>query len=146
MTKIRWHHAGTVALLFASSVSHAGTPSVGSREYKVPLNPADFASQPAATANRFLTDLQASLAANGFDRTVTGSFAADNDRTVLYYDSPGTCAVKQAGYSMRERDDSSGRNIEFKFGSANETTSTKTDVSGSSSKAKSKLEDRRSGA
>lgn len=141
MTKIRWHHAGTVALLFASSVSHAGTPSVGSREYKVLLNPADFASQPAAAANRFLTDLQASLAANGFDRTVTGSFATDNDRTVLYYDSPGTCAVKQTGYSMRERDDSSGRNIELKFGSANETMSAKTDVSGSSSKAKSKLED-----
>nr|WKF60741.1 hypothetical protein HUO10_005263 [Paraburkholderia busanensis] len=141
MTKIRWHHAGTAALLCASTIAHAGTPSVGSREYKVLLNPVNFASQPADAANRFLTDLQASLAANGFDRTVTGSFAADNDRTVLYYDSPGTCAVKQAGYSMRERDDSSGRNIELKFGSPNQTTSAKTDVSGSSSKAKSKLED-----
>ena len=141
MTKIKWNHAAALALFAASQVAHAGTPSVGSREYKVLLNPVAFDSSPVDTANRFLTDLQASLAANGFDSTVKKTFSADNDRTVLYYDSPGTCAVKQAGYSMRERDDSSGRNIELKFGSANETTSANTDVSGSSSKASSKLED-----
>ncbi|MFM0739658.1 hypothetical protein PQQ51_20645 [Paraburkholderia xenovorans] len=141
MTKIKWNHAAAVALFAASQFAHAGTPSVGSREYKVLLNPVAFESAPVDAANRFLTDLKASLAANGFDSTVKKSFSADNDRTVQYYDAPGTCAVKQAGYSMRERDDSSGRNIELKFGSPNQSTSANTDVSGSSSKAKSKLED-----
>ena len=141
MTKIKWNHVALLALCSGMQAAHAGTPSVGSREYKVLLNPVAFESSPVDAANRFLTDLQASLAANGFDSKVTKTFKADNDRTVLFYDSPGSCAVKQAGYSMRERDDGGDREIELKFGSSNESTSAKTDVSGSSSKADSKLED-----
>ncbi|MBN3803508.1 hypothetical protein GXB81_10625 [Paraburkholderia sp. Ac-20336] len=141
MTKIKWNHAAALAFFAASQVAHAGAPSVGSREYKVLLMPSAFDSSPVDTANRFLTDLQASLAANGFDSTVKKSFKADHDRTVLYYDSPGTCVVRQTGYSMRERDESGDRKIELKFGSPNESTSANTDVTGSSSKASSKLED-----
>lgn len=144
MTKINWHHADGVAMVAMSLVAHdafAKTPTVGSREFKVLLNPAAFDSDPLDAANRFLTDLQASLASNGFDSTVKKTFAADHDRTVLYYDSPGTCEVKAAGYSMRERDDSGDREIELKFGSTDESTAANTDVTGSSSKAESKLED-----
>ena len=144
MTKINWHHAAGVALFATALVAHdafAKTATVGSREYKVLLNPAAFASAPLDAANRFLTDLQASLAANGFDETVKKTFAADHDRTVLYYDSPGTCEVKAAGYSMRERDENGARQIELKFGSTTESTSANTDVTGSASDASSKLED-----
>ncbi|WP_347557717.1 hypothetical protein [Robbsia sp. KACC 23696] len=144
MTKITWHHAAGVALLATALVAHdafAKTPTVGSREYKVLLNPAAFDSAPLDAANRFLTDLKASLTANGFDETVTKTFAADHDRTVLYYDTPGSCEVKAAGYSMRERDDDGARQIELKFGSTDESTSANTDVSGSASDASSKLED-----
>jgi hypothetical protein len=141
MTKIRWNRVAVALLCTSSAAAIAGTPSVGSREYKVLLNPVAFESQPAAAANRFLTDLEASLAANGFDRTVTGNFAADHDRIVTYYDSPGTCPLHQTGYSFRERNESGDLDIELKFGSANESTSAKTDVSGSSSSAQSKLED-----
>lgn len=141
MTKIRLHHAAALALFAASQLAHAGTPSVGSREYKVLLNPQAFQSAPADAANRFLTDLKASLAANGFDSSVKKSFAADHDRSVLYYDTAGNCAVKTAGYSMRQRNESGSLDIELKFGSASQGTSANTDVSGSSSKAKTKLED-----
>lgn len=141
MTKITWNHAAVIALFAVASVAQAKTPSVGSREYKVLLNPATFTGTPVDTANRFLTDLQASLAANGFDRTVTKTFKADDDRTVLYYDTAGTCPLKSVGYSMRERDESGDREIELKFGSADESTSANTDVTGSSSKASSKLEE-----
>lgn len=141
MTKIRLHHAAALALFAASQLAHAGTPSVGSREYKVLLNPQAFQSAPADAANRFLTDLKASLAANGFDSSVKKSFAADHDRGVLYYDTAGNCAVKTAGYSMRQRNESGSLDIELKFGSASQATSANTDVSGSSSKAKTKLED-----
>ncbi|WP_459621812.1 hypothetical protein [Burkholderia sp. 3C] len=141
MTKIRLHHAAALALFAASQFAHAGTPSVGSREYKVLLNPVAFQSAPADAANRFLTDLEASLAANGFDSTVKKSFAADHNRTVQYFDTANSCAVRTAGYSMRERNESGSLDIELKFGSANQSTSANTDVTGSSSKASSKLED-----
>ncbi len=141
MTKIRWHHAAALAWFAASQLAHAGTPSVGSREYKVLLSPVAFQGAPADAANRFLNDLQAALAANGFDSTVKKSFSAHHDRTVTYFDTQGNCAVKTAGYSFRERNESGSLDIELKFGSANQSTSANTDVSGSSSKASTKLED-----
>jgi hypothetical protein len=141
MTKIRWTHAAMVVALMASGVVQAKTPIVGSREYKVLLLPAAFAANPLSASASFLSDLQSSLAANGFDSTITKTFSKDHDRIVTYYDTPGQCYVKAAGYSMRERNESSDLDIELKFGSSNETTSANTDVSGSSSSATSKLED-----
>lgn len=145
MTKITWVRtaviATTAALWFGGTTHAASTPTVGSREFKVLLNPAAFASDPKTAAASFLTDLKASLTSNGFDETISQSFSADHDRIVTYYDTAGTCYLNKLGYSMRKRDESGDLDIELKFGSKTESTSASTDVSGSKSSATTKLED-----
>ena len=145
MTKITWARtaviAATAVLWFSGVAYAASTPSVGSREFKVLLNPTAFSSDPKSAAASFLTDLKASLASNGFDETISKSFSADHDRIVTYYDTAGTCYLNQLGYSMRKRDESGDLDIELKFGSTNQSTAASTDVSGSKSSATSKLED-----
>lgn len=141
MVQIGWLNNAILALLATSQIAAAATAQVGSREYKVLLKPELFKTSPGDASNSFLTNLKSSLQTNGFDRTIDGSFSADNDRTVFFFDTKGSCALRSAGYSMRERDDGSKRKIELKFGSSDQTTSANRDVSGNSSKAETKFED-----
>lgn len=138
MAKLNWYQAAVVALLTTSQLALG---AVESREYKVLLKPASFQTSPVDVANKFLADLKSSLTAKGFDSTIQGSFAASKDRTVFFYDTAGNCSVKSASYSMRERVEDGSRKIELKFGSPNETISANKDVSGASSKSKTKFED-----
>jgi hypothetical protein len=60
---------------------------------------------------------------------------------VRFYDSPGTCRLKNAGYMLRTRGDTAGGEVTLKFRSSRPSTAAATDVSGSVSGAKTKLED-----
>ncbi|HEY0199561.1 MAG TPA: hypothetical protein VGC19_13680 [Rhodanobacter sp.] len=134
--------ACTIALtgLLGSFASHANSPAyVDSKEYKVLLTPSLFASNPASAASSLLQALTTRLNQLNFDKTITGSFSANGLDTVSYYDTPGTCVVRNSKYAVRYRtgDDD---DIEFKFSHPDEELSSFTDVSGSGKHNSGKLE------
>ncbi len=133
--------AGTAAAFVYVTCAAQAADALTSKEYKILLTPSLFDSQPLTVANQFLTDLKAKLKTTTFDRTVDGKFAEDERRTVRFYDSPGTCRLKAAGYMLRTRGDGKDTEITLKFRSPSQSTAAATDVSGSVSGAKTKLED-----
>lgn len=110
-----------------------------SREYKVLLKPALFADHPKNASNAYLADLKAALASAGFDRSVDGSFAKDKERTVRFYDSPGSCQLRAQSYSFRERV-SDKRESTLKFRSTSQSAAAGVTITGSESGADSKFE------
>jgi len=135
---MRWMKAGVLAAAMAmAGWAHADVPT--SREYKVMLNPALFANQPKIASNAFLADLKAALTSAGFDRTIGGSFAKDKERTVRFYDSPGTCQLRAQSYSFRERVDSD-RESTLKFRSTSQSAAAAVTIKGTQSGAESKFE------
>lgn len=123
--------------LAVSGLAQADVPT--SREYKVLLSPSLFADQPKNASNAYLTDLKAALASAGFDRTVTGTFAKNDERTVRFYDSPGSCELRAQSYSFRERVDSK-RESTLKFRSTSQSAAAGVTIKGSESGASSKFE------
>ena len=137
----QWIRISTLALLLASvGIAQAATPVVTSKEYKVLLKPELFTSQPKVASNSFLADLKASLVSAGLDRTITSSFSKDKTRTVRFYDSPGTCRLRDLSYSFRERVTSGDRESTLKFRSTTSATAANTTITGSSSSAETKFE------
>lgn len=137
----QWIRVSTLALLLASvGIAQAATPVVTGKEYKVLLKPELFSSQPKVTSNSFLTDLKAALVSAGFDRTIASSFSKDKTRTVRFYDSPGTCRLRDLSYSFRERVTSGDREATLKFRSTTSSTAANTVITSSSSSAESKFE------
>jgi hypothetical protein len=130
----------SATLMLGSVASHANTPAyVDSKEYKVLVDPTRFASNPSSAAATLLTNLSTRLSALGFDKTVTGNFAAANRDTLAYYDTPGTCPLNKRGYSVRTRA-GGDTDIQFKFRHADEELSYWTDVSGAGKNKSTKLE------
>ena len=120
---------GLAGLLGFAAAAQAADDPLTAKEYKVLLNPAKFEAQPVDTANSFLNELRTKLAAAGFDRTVKGSFEDDENRTVRFYDSLGTCLLRASGYSFRERVEGTEHKINLKFRSDNQSTAAGTKVS-----------------
>jgi hypothetical protein len=134
--------ACTLALagLSGSFASHANSPAyVDSKEYKVLLTPSLFASNPSSAASSLLQALTTRLNQLDFDKTISGSFSADGQDVVSYYDTPGSCVVRNNKYAVRYRtgDDN---DVEFKFSHPDEELSSFTDVSGSGKNNSGKLE------
>lgn len=123
--------------LALSGVAQADVPT--SREYKVLLSPSLFANQPKNASNAYLADLKAALASSGFDRTISGTFAKNDERTVRFFDSPGTCELRAQSYSFRERVDSK-RESTLKFRSTSQSAAAGVTIKGSESNASSKFE------
>jgi len=132
---LTWLHLGLVGLLGVASAAQAADDPLTAKEYKVLLDPAKFRTQPVDAANAFLEELRDKLAAAGFDRIVKNDFEDDENRTVRFYDSPGTCRLRALGYSVRERVEGTKHKINLKFRSDSQSTAAGTDVSGSSGEA-----------
>jgi hypothetical protein len=129
-----------LASMLASVVSHANSPAyVDSKEYKVLLNPSLFASNPSTAASSLLQALSTRLTQLAFDKTITGSFASGDRDTVAYYDTAGTCVVRNNNYSVRSRA-GSDNDIEFKFSHPDEELSSFTIVAGAGKNVSGKLE------
>ncbi|WP_271893697.1 hypothetical protein [Candidatus Phyllobacterium onerii] len=133
--------AGTAAAVIYVTCAAQAADVLASKEYKILLTPSLFDKQPATVANQFLTDLKAQLKTANFDRSVDGKFTEDETRTVRFYDSPGTCDLNASGYMLRTRGDDAASEITLKFRSSSQSTAAAADVSGSVSRAKTKLED-----
>ena len=126
--------------LLGSLAAHANDPVwVDSKEYKVLLDPGQFANDPSSAAGNLLQALTARLGQLDFDKTVDGSFAAGGLDQVAYYDTPGDCVLKKNDYSARVRSGSDD-DVEFKFRHPDEELSYYTDVTGNGKNASSKLE------
>ena len=126
--------------MLASTAAQANAPvSVTSKEYKVLLNPSQFASNPATAAASLLAAVKTRLTQLNFDKTVTGSFAAGDRDQISYYDVAGSCTLHNAGYSVRYRT-GADNDIEFKYGHPDEELSFYTDVTGTGKNKSSKIE------
>lgn len=130
-----------VAGLLASFCSYAKNQpvAVDSKEYKVLLDPALFASNPSTAANAALQALRTRLTQLGFDKTVDGSFGAGDQDQLAYYDTPGSCTLRNLGYSLRTRQGDHD-DVQFKYRHPDEELSAFTDVSGNGAHKSSKLE------
>lgn len=132
--------AFALASLLACAGAHANSPAyVDSKEYKVLLDPGQFASNPQSAANALLQALAARLAQLNFDKSINGSFTAGGTDQVSYYDTPGSCALNYNGYSLRVRS-GNDNDVQFKYRHPDEELSYYTDVSGSGKNASTKLE------
>lgn len=133
--------ASAAVLVSCAFSAQAAADVLASKEYKILLTPSKFDTQPLAAANQFLKELKAKQKDAGSDRTIDGAFKDNEVRTVRFYDSPGTCRLKSGGYMLRARGDQKKSDITLKFRSSSQSTAAATDVSGSVSDAKTKLED-----
>lgn len=127
--------------LFGSIASHAANAPafVDSKEYKVLLDPSKFASNPSSAATAVLAALRTRLTQLSFDKTITGSWTASDTDAVSYYDTAGTCTVRNNNYAVRVR---SGDDVDtqFKFSHPDEELSAATLVTGAGKNGSSKLE------
>jgi hypothetical protein len=127
-------------LLLGAASAHANSPAyVDSKEYKALIDPSRFASNPSSAAATLLSNLSARLSALGFDKTIAGSFSADDRDTLTYIDTPHTCQLMSRGYSVRTRAGDHS-DIQFKFRHVDEELSYWTDVSGAGKNKETKLE------
>lgn len=127
----------SLAVLVATPLATAAA-TLGSREYKVLLRAEKFQENPVVNAaNEFLSDLMKQVD-NG--PAISGSFKPHHDRTVMYYDSPGHCVLRERDYGLRSRIEDGKRKISLKFRSTDQAKAAARDVSGSSKKAKTKFE------
>jgi hypothetical protein len=131
----------SAALISGAFAAQAATDVLASKEYKVLLTPSNFNAQPLTAANQFLSELKTNLKNAGSDRTIDSTFSDDEVRAVRFYNSPGTCRLKNAGYMLRTRGDTAGGEVTLKFRSSSPSIAAASDVSASVSDAKTKFED-----
>ena len=115
-------------------------PNVTSREYKVMLDPTQFAyNTEFSNVSSFLSAADTAITA-AISRTVSGSPYLSKDRTVKFYDTAGSCQLKAIGYSFRERIDNGNSEVTLKFRSPDRYISDFEDLSATSGSAETKLE------
>jgi hypothetical protein len=103
-------------LIMSLSFNSFAIPDVGSREYKLMLNPSLFeGTNPIAAVTSYWNDLKLLIEAAPISRNTKGSFSLDKVRTVKFYDTPTTCILKSNGYIFRERIENAKREVTLKY-------------------------------
>lgn len=98
------------------SINANAIPDVGSREYKLMLNPALFeGADPSAAVTAYWNELKPLIENAPINRDTRGAFSLDKLRTVKFYDSPNTCTLKSHGYIFRERIENGEREVTLKY-------------------------------
>lgn len=130
-----------IAGLFLAGAAHAASEPawVDSKEYKVLLDPSRFAGNPQSAAGALLQSLATRLEQLAFDKPLDGSFVADGDDMVIYYDTPGRCLLQNNGYSLRLREGGNS-GAQFKYRHPDAELAADIDVSSAGASAKTKLE------
>ncbi|MDQ7004033.1 MAG: hypothetical protein Q9N67_03545 [Ghiorsea sp.] len=101
--------------IFFTTLSHA-TPAVGSREYKLMLNPALFnGATPKIAISNYWNELHTLLQSGTINRETNGLFRLKKQRTVKFYDTPSSCVLRNKGYSFRERVENNLREVTLKY-------------------------------
>ena len=129
------------ALFMAVGVKGFAVTPVGSREYKLMLDPALFnGANPAAAISGFQDDLEA-VVQYGIGRSVSGNFTLDKTRTVRFYDTMGSCLLYSNNLIFRERIEGSDREVTLKYRSFDRFVSSYQDMSGTEGDAETKFEE-----
>ena len=90
-------------VLFTTSLANAGTV-VTSREYKLILVPSNFnGSNPDDAVNDYWSELQLLVEGEPINIEMKGSLTLAKNRTVKFYDTPGTCQLKKKDLVFRDR-------------------------------------------
>jgi len=127
-------------LVLVSTNSFA-TPPVGSREYKLLLEPSLFnGSTPELAVSDFWTDLDQLIQAS-INRTTSGSFSLSKTRTVKFYDTASSCLLYNNKLVFREREENSVREVTLKYRSFDRYVSGYQDMSGTEADAVTKFEE-----
>jgi len=128
-------------LLVLFSTNSFAIPPVGSREYKLLLEPSLFnGPNPELAVAGFWMDLD-QLIQTSIARTTTGSFLLDKTRTIKFYDTTPTCLLSNNNLVFREREENSVREVTLKYRSFDSYVSGYQDMSGTESDAVTKFEE-----
>lgn len=128
-------------LLLCFGVLAMANTKIGSREYKMLLTPSLFdGSQPVLVAETFWYELQ-TVIQQSIDRQTGGHFSLGKLRTVRFYDTVGTCRLRNNDLSFRERVENDDREITLKYRSLDRYVAGHQDMSGVESDAETKFEE-----
>jgi len=126
--------------LFSAATAASANPDVTSREYKLMLQPALFAyNTESSNVDDFIDDAETAIEA-AISRNVTGSAVLSKVRDVKFFDTDGSCALRNNGYSFRERIESGDSEVSLKFRSEDRYIADFEDMSATSGSAETKLE------
>ncbi len=104
------------------------------------LKTSEFAyNTEAADVDAFLDDAELAIEA-AISRNVSGSESLTKVRDVMFYDTDGSCQLRELGYSFRERIDNGDSEVTLKFRSPDRYIADFEDLSASSGQAETKLE------
>ena len=102
-----------LAITVLPSLSYA-SPKVTSREYKVLLDAMNFNyGNEASNINSYFTVAKTAIE-NQISRNVTGAMTFDTQREIRFYDTQGSCTLKNMGYSFRERIENGTKEVTLK--------------------------------
>ncbi|WP_053075769.1 hypothetical protein [Crocosphaera watsonii] len=117
-------------VLFTTSLANAGTV-VTSREYKLILVPSNFnGSNPDDAVNDYWSELQLLVEGEPINIEMKGSLTLAKNRTVKFYDTPGTCQLKKKDLVFRERVENEKREVVLKFRSPDRYIAASLPISG----------------
>ena len=130
-----------LAFMFMTAINGFAATPVGSREYKLMLEPSNFnGSDPAPAVSAFWSALQ-QVIASGIGRSTSGTFTLDKSRTVRFYDTPGSCLLYNNKLIFRERVENGNREVTLKYRSFDRFVSGYQDMSGTENDAETKFEE-----
>ncbi len=116
-------------------------PDVGSREYKLMLDPSLFTGSNPSSAIANYWNVLEDLVETNVGRSASGSFSLHKSRTVRFYDTPNSCVLKNNSLVFRERVENGDREVTLKFRSPDRFISGHQDMSASGSDAETKFEE-----
>lgn len=129
----------------ALSVQAASKAPEEGSEYKLMLDPMQFTGDEETTkakVTEYWNELKARIQDASPSRQVSGELTFNKQRTVMFYDVPGTCELRKAGYILRERVDADGdRELTLKYRSPDRKVSASRKVAGKDPEAETKFED-----
>ncbi len=103
-------------VLFTTSLANATPLLVTSREYKLILVPSNFnGTNPDDAVNDYWSELKMLVEAEPININMKGSLTLSKNRTVKFYDTPGTCQLKKKDLVFRERVEDGTREVVLKF-------------------------------
>ncbi|MCG7586829.1 hypothetical protein [Photobacterium sp. OFAV2-7] len=122
------------------SFSLAANPSVTSREYKMMLDSSRFNFNEEASIVDQVFNNVSQVISSAADTDVESKYKLSKKRKVRFYDVPGSCLLRENGYSFRERITKGDSSMSFKFRSPDRYITGFENLQSSHSEAETKFE------
>ncbi|KZN30557.1 hypothetical protein N480_06250 [Pseudoalteromonas luteoviolacea S2607] len=115
-------------------------PTIGSKEYKVMLNTANFSKSNEHQVVNQVFDEVTELTLSATSKPLLGTSYLSKVRQVHFYDVAQVCTLKRLGYVFRERIENGSSEVTLKYRHVDSYLSNFEDLSSQHSEAKTKLE------